>query len=68
MHTRRMHPITDSSESPCGCWVLNSRALEDQPVLLTTEPPLQSQAALENIKISEALPWSPEYCLNLQIE
>jgi len=26
---------------PCGCWELNSGSLEEQSVLLTTEPPLQ---------------------------
>jgi hypothetical protein len=33
--------ITDGCEPPCGCWDLNSGPLEDQPVLLTTEPSLQ---------------------------
>ena len=31
----------DGCEPPCGCWELNSRPLEEQPVLLATEPPLQ---------------------------
>jgi hypothetical protein len=26
---------------PCGCWELNSGLLEEQPVLLITEPSLQ---------------------------
>ena len=30
--------ITDGCEPPCGCWELNSGPLEEQPVLLTTEP------------------------------
>jgi hypothetical protein len=30
--------ITDDCEPPCGCWDLNSGPLEEQPVLLTTEP------------------------------
>ena len=30
--------ITDGCESPCGCWDLNSGPLEEQAVLLTTEP------------------------------
>ena len=34
--------ITDGCQPPCGCWDLNSGPLEDQPVLLTTEPSLQS--------------------------
>ena len=31
-----------SYELPCGCWELNLGPLEEQPVLLTTEPSLQS--------------------------
>ena len=34
--------IIDGCESPCGCWELNSVPLEEQPVLLTSEPSLQS--------------------------
>jgi hypothetical protein len=33
-------PITDGCEPPCGCWDLNSGLLEEQSVLLTTEPSL----------------------------
>ena len=36
--------VTDSRELPCGCWELNLDPLEEQPVLLTTEPSLQSQS------------------------
>ena len=32
--------ITDGCEAPCGCWELNSGLLEEQSVLLTTEPSL----------------------------
>ena len=32
--------VTDSCELPCGCWGLIQGHLEEQPVLLTTEPPL----------------------------
>jgi hypothetical protein len=35
-------PITDGCESPCGFWELNSGLLEEQSVLLTAEPSLQS--------------------------
>jgi len=35
--------ITDGCEPPCGCWDLNSGPLEEQSVLLTTEPSLQPQ-------------------------
>jgi hypothetical protein len=31
-------PITDGCEPSCGCWELNSGPLEEQSVLLTTEP------------------------------
>ena len=34
--------ITDGCEPPCGCWDLNSGPLEEQSVLLTTEPSLQT--------------------------
>ena len=33
--------ITDDCEPPCGCWESNSAPLEDQSVLLTSEPSLQ---------------------------
>ena len=33
--------IADSYEPPCGCWEMNTGPLEEQPVLLTTEPSLQ---------------------------
>jgi hypothetical protein len=39
---RASDPITDGCEPPCDCWDLNSGPLEEQPVLLTTEPSLQS--------------------------
>jgi hypothetical protein len=32
--------VTVSWESPSGCWELNLDPLEEQPVLLTAEPPL----------------------------
>jgi hypothetical protein len=37
---RALDPITD--EPPCGCWELNSRPLEEQPVLLNAGPSLKS--------------------------
>jgi hypothetical protein len=42
-HTRRGHqiPLTDGCELPCGCWELNSRPLEEQPVFLTAKSSLQ---------------------------
>ena len=33
--------MTDGCEPPCGCWELNSGPLEEQAMLLTTEPSLQ---------------------------
>ena len=33
--------ITDGCEPPCCCWEVNSWPLEEQSVLLTTEPSLQ---------------------------
>ena len=42
MHQKRASDlITDGYEPPCGCWDLNSGPLEEQLVLLTTEPSLQ---------------------------
>jgi hypothetical protein len=38
---RAPDPIIDGCEPPCGCWELNSGPLEEQPVLLTTQPSLQ---------------------------
>ena len=39
---RASDPITDGCELLCSmwCWELNSRLLEEQPVLLTAEPSL----------------------------
>ena len=44
--------IKDGCEPPCGYWELNSGPLEEQAVLLTTEPSLQPQPY-----ISYALLW-----------
>jgi hypothetical protein len=33
--------VTHGLEPPCGCWELNLGPLQEQPVLLTTEPSLQ---------------------------
>ena len=35
--------IIDGGDPPSGCWGLNSGPLEEQPVLLTTETPLQPE-------------------------
>jgi hypothetical protein len=33
--------VIDDCELPCGCWELNLDALEEKPILLTTEPSFQ---------------------------
>ena len=38
---RAPDPITDGCEPPSGCWELNSGSLEEQAMLLTSEPSLQ---------------------------
>ena len=43
---RASDPITDVCEPPWGCWELNSGPLEEQSVLLTTEPSLQQDILL----------------------
>lgn len=37
---RALDPIIEGQEPPSGFWELNSRSLEEQPVLLSTEPAL----------------------------
>jgi hypothetical protein len=39
---RASDPIVDGGELGCGSWELNSRPSEEQPVLLTTDPSLQT--------------------------
>ena len=41
--------VTDTSEPSCGCWILNPGPLEEQPVLLSTEPSLQPGTAYINL-------------------
>lgn len=43
---RALDPITDGHEPPCGCWELDSRSLEEQPVLLTADLSLQDPPPL----------------------
>jgi hypothetical protein len=45
-HQKLSDPITVGCEPPCGCWELNSGPLEEQSVLLPTEPSLQSRKKL----------------------
>lgn len=35
--------ISDSDELPCGVWELSLGPLQEQPMVLTAEPPLQPQ-------------------------
>lgn len=39
-----LEPVPDGCEQTCRCWELNPGLLEEQPVLLTTEPCFQSHA------------------------
>jgi hypothetical protein len=55
---RASDPITDGCEAPCGCWELNPGPLEEQSVLLTTKPSLQTSPYHHN-----PLPLSPCPCL-----
>jgi hypothetical protein len=49
-----LDPITDGCEPPCSCWELNSGPLEEQSVLLTSEP--QGVSFLEdNISVSDKI-------------
>jgi hypothetical protein len=41
MYAYKAEEGTDGDKPPCGCWELNSGLLEEQPVLLTSEPSLQ---------------------------
>jgi hypothetical protein len=55
-HTRQKRApdlIIDGCKPPCGCWKLNLGPLEEQSVLLTTEPSLQ--------------PTSPPLCFYLSV-
>jgi hypothetical protein len=38
--------IIDGYKPPCGCWKLNSGHLEEQSVLLTSEPSLRSSSII----------------------
>ena len=46
-----MSAYTHGCEPPCGCWELNSGPLEEQSVLLTTEPSLQPPEMIFSEKI-----------------
>jgi hypothetical protein len=60
MHQKRVSGlITNGCELPCGCWDLNSGPLEEQLVLLTTEPSLQPHNILliEHITLKNNRGW-----------
>jgi hypothetical protein len=56
-HTIKGHqiPIKDGCKLPCGCWELNSGPLEEQSVLLPTEPSFQPSAFILLFTIYSAL-------------
>jgi hypothetical protein len=43
---RALDLTTDGCELPCGCWELNPGPLEEQPVLLSSEPSLQPKVLI----------------------
>lgn len=47
--------MTDSYELPCGCWELNPGPLEEQPVVLTTEPSLSLTSDFEINAVSDVV-------------
>ena len=50
--------FTDGCEPPCGCWELNSGPLEEQAMLLTTEPSLQP--LLQHLVLISRLTYKPQ--------
>jgi hypothetical protein len=52
---RASDPITDDCEPPHGFWILNSGPLEEQAVLLTSEPSLQSCPVYLNTYLLQSL-------------
>ena len=57
---RAPDPITDGCELPCGCWELNSGPLEEQAILLTSEPSLQPLFSFFRDRVSLYIPVCPE--------
>jgi hypothetical protein len=50
--------VVDGCELPCGCWESNLGLLEEQPVLLTTEPAqLSSPIHLSPTPFLQILKW-----------
>lgn len=48
--------VMDDSEPPCGSWTLNPGSRQEQPLLLTAEPPLQSLLSFLMYKFLHKLP------------
>jgi hypothetical protein len=46
LQKRESDLMTDGCKPPCGCWDLSSGPMEEQLVLLTAEPSLQSRVFL----------------------
>ena len=55
--------ITDGSEPPCGCWDLNSGPLEEQAMLLTSEPSLQPNKEIFKTAALGSLCYPSSFCL-----
>ena len=56
--------VADSCELPCGCWVLNPSPLQEQPVLLTTEP--SHQPLFSTFKYGLELTMKPRLALSIR--
>lgn len=54
--------ILDGSESPGVCWEWNSGPLEDQPVLLTSEPSLQPKFRIFCLREKNTFSLRPATC------
>ena len=59
--------VTDSCELPCGCWELNLGPLQEQHVLLTTEPLLQPPTKIHILNKIFGYSWEAE-AEGLQLE
>lgn len=55
MEARRQDMIPWNWSFRCGCWKLNRGPLQKQPVLLTSEPPLQPQVPHFSHKLTKSV-------------
>ena len=60
---RTPDPITGGCEPSCECWELNSGSLEEEPVLLTAEPPFHPEITLE-MSSTDGI----EHCLHMKAQ